>query len=313
MTVKRRLITYIFAICLSAGSLFGMRVETMAESFEKTNTWCIGRYLVDLPTNLEPQGGSGSIGTVQIERLGSGDQRALSDLFEQRRRTLAAGTPNADGAIPELVATSGRDGVMSLMWKAGFPNLGYKSADFTEEVYVLSEGEMLRVVGFVEGAFVERDRTHVALVARAVRPRSQGQRFSDVGVCLPDSFVALPIGNEAVSMMFVDPDVGPFALNIAILSRLPGAPALPERQSFSDPDASRVVVANLEGETLRGSNTKVQEFLLRAGGKPKASDVEMDLRVRLTDQRALEGSSMMEPAQFNAIWEQILSSFRMSN
>ena len=127
---------------------------------------------------------------------------------------------------------------------------------------------------------------------------------------MSDTFVAMPVTDGTASMTFVDLETGPFALSVSILTRGSDSRPLSPRAPFGDPAATAVSVAGIQGETLKGMNDNVQEYVLRAQGKALDGDAGVSMSIRMTDQRAAGGHPMMDPDEFDAMWQRLLSSVR---
>lgn len=267
--------------------------------------WCMGRLLVSLPEAFHPVDVIGNIRGVEIHFLpGRSRQQALAE----RVAELRAGRAEPDGVPLRLRGQVNQQGQTILSYEPDFSALGLVSGDdWYEEIFTPTEGGVFRLVQYVSTGQQAERRGELLSVAQAIKPLSE--RLPDEqGACFGQAFVALPPGDEVVTMIFVASGGDAGAYQIAYLHRTAGtAGGYPfDFEALSATGTRPVTVAGLPGVEETPPDAPL-EFALVAGRPGSARQDGIKITAGFTAGR----SHSLPFEQSQAVWHALLSSMTL--
>jgi hypothetical protein len=283
----------------------GMADETVA-----LRTLCIGRYLVDVPAELELMELYGTINAVQIERLTSGEEKDLAKVFDARVAALQQGRAAFQG-IP-LIYKDQRtvEDVRIVAYRSDTTALGTTFEDWTEEAYVSRGGVLFRLEAVMEPANADAAQAELVKIAKAVQPRADTEVPRGIGVCVPGAFVAVPPMSEAAgATLGLVTDDGPLGLEFSFAQRMPHHLPLAVDTAFNDPRAEIIEIAGHPGQQLLLDDTYLN-FGATAGQPSSADTWGYLFRVEYYDQRVERSKGPLSNAQASDVWPRVLQSIR---
>jgi len=212
----------------------------MTEHTFETRTWCVGRFLVDVPKQFEIRPSGHTFDAVRVTALGAGTADDLKRIVQSRIGELQAGVEE-EGLALRFIDSWPEQAAMVVSYNIP----AVKTKTTTEEAYTLSEGHMFmskaRILSNVVGD--TRAENHAALirVSQAVRPRANNEIPEGVGACIKDAFVALPPMNESSKAIFRDKDAEELNLSVRFSHRFNYPNALPIKPYAKFPYERRIV------------------------------------------------------------------------
>lgn len=305
--MMRRARSFILACALVLSTQGG----AMADPELTFETWCIGRFSVDVPTGFDAIENYGTFNAMTVETLGAGTQESLTDLVRKRADALSAGQVTVED-VPLLFRGQYRDNELLVL--AHELELGQQagtSFTWTEEAYVLRDGQMMRVVQVLSEDEEDGPRAQMVELARKITPRSRQGVPKTAGSCLPQALAALPATTEVHGMTFApgDADGAPVGLEITLLSRSPEDPPLdPDMPKGSAPQD--ITIAGLDGllvaEPERFGPSRLAVAFRAAEGDTPALRVQ----VYYYDDRTEPGAEPYTEEYAQQVWNRALSSLR---
>ena len=192
----------------------------MTEMEFETRTWCVGRFLVDMPVEFEMEFTSSGIGEstfIKVVPLGVGTEEDLKRIVQDRIAALKTGV-NEGGYDQRLVYERLSGNVHLVAREVFFPgDPDYDDGGYDVEGYFLRGGHMFRVDTDVLYKRESADLADLLQVAAATYPRANDEIPEEEGLCVEEAFVKLPIGDELARVSFKDPNApNYFGLSISL-------------------------------------------------------------------------------------------------
>jgi len=318
--MKRKLpAVIIFSFLALAGVFFAKDLfkggRDMTEHTFETRTWCIGRFLVDLPVQFEMRFAENSFDRVKVTALGSGSRDDLKLIVQSRIAELQKKV-EINGDEQEFVNDYTEDQMHIVVRKRVYYNpendLGY----FDEEAYFLSDGHMFMSEVSVSPKRVTSDHAALIRVSQAVRPRANDEIPTGVGACIEDAFVALPPTNESINTNFRAKDAEEFSLSLKFLHRVHSPKALPIKPYAKFPYERRAV-AEYDGyehyavyfRQAVGETSYLHHKYIGGKSIPKGGD-GLEIRVDLSKYMGEPNDPPYDEATSRTVWNGVLNSIR---
>lgn len=300
----------ILALAFFTGVLGIWIGQSSAEQAPNLRTICIGRYLVDVPENLEILEHYGSVGSVLVEVLGPGSPQDLERLFDRRIMDLRQGRAYFQ-SIP-LIYKDHRSlaDVKIVAYRADSTALGTTFADWTEEAYVSRGGRLFRLEKVVAAEAADVAQAELIQVARAVRPREDTEIPTGDGTCLPGAFVSLPpVSEVAGATIGVITESGALGLQFSFVQRSPQDPLLIIDTRFRNSHSEVIEIAGYPGEQLLLDQSSVN-FGAIAGQASGPDTWGHLIRVEFYDQRSDTSQNPFPSVYSRGVWQSVLQSIR---
>lgn len=299
---------------LALGLMFGLtglwKGTGMADEITQWRTLCIGRYLVDVPAELDLLEFYGSVNAVQIQPLGPGDAKDRDRLFDARIAELRDGraTSQGIGLIYKDHRTVGE--VRIVAHRADTSALGTTFADWTEEAFVVSDGALFRLQGVIEPGTADTAQSELAQIAGAVQPRGETEVPRGVGTCVPGAFVAVrPMSEAAGATLGLITDDGALGLQVSFVQRAPHHLPLAVDTRLNIPAARDTEIAGYPGQQAMLDETYLN-FGAMAGQASTPDTWGHMFRVEYYDQRSDRSQGPVTADQARALWPRVLQSIR---
>jgi len=275
----------------------------MAKTME-TKTYCVGRLLVDVPTEFEVMDFGGSINGLKIERLGTGNEKDLQNRIADRIQALEDKKVIEGGDPVIFLGTEDVGGFTIIKHILDTSIMGQITEPWTEEAYVLSDGVIFHLIGTGTKDKLDFYRENMLSVANAIHPRELTEIPSEPGFCLKDAFVALPPGNENIGASFIYPTERSILLRISTVVREPGGRTL-DFSAIEGADGDPVNIAGLKGKELRLQNKEINLSAM-VGQQPTKSMAGYKITLEYSDSRDDAGSEPVTGEDAKNIWEKLI-------
>ncbi|WP_266171355.1 T6SS immunity protein Tli4 family protein [Dyella subtropica] len=192
-----------FAILAGFGLLAAYAKEPM---MSETKTYCVGRFLVDVPKDAEINGQNNEFiyGRIESEKTQI-DPKAFADQMEKREATLKAINPDKGRSLEEAYSVGPTGRVM-----VTFENV-YGDKDYGFEAYKLDHDRLfsLKQKNFDEAVFLNEVSGRLKNdLLPWLRNRHPGEIPSEPGFCIKDGFISDNASQdqyENASMSFLFP------------------------------------------------------------------------------------------------------------
>ncbi|WP_417842487.1 hypothetical protein [Thalassospira sp.] len=274
----------------------------MAKTME-TKTYCVGRLLIDVPTEFEVMDFGGSINGLKIERVGAGNEKDLQNRIADRIQALEDKKVIEGGDPVIFLGTDEVGGFTIIKHILDTSSMGQITEPWTEEAYVLSDVVLFHLIGTGTKDKLDFYRENMLSVANAIHPRELNEIPSEPGFCLKDAFVAVPQNNENAHALFRDPEqfVG---MEVDFLTRKAG-----ERDiDLTAPESkfgNSVLIAGLKGREAKDYG---KEFFFHAavGSQVSASHNGYAVDLSYFDRRKNFGSEPYSQSFAEKAWENLI-------
>ncbi|MBI5751487.1 MAG: hypothetical protein HZA59_04995 [Hydrogenophilales bacterium] len=301
--------------------------QSMTDTYTKPegwNTWCIGRFLIDLPPTAKYAGGRSKYDFYDIETPNEAFAAFIQriDVVEQKLRAQHHQTEPS--MIKELIKFND-NGSRGFIYFT-FP---HRSDRLKSEAYLWKR------TGFTFGGTVSIDRVSVAssrikALAQTLTPRNSNEIPAGPGFCINQGFIPDDgEKHESADAGFKLSDKPDVFINLSTITKTPG-PTLLERQGGALGMLGALVSKARklrEGERIV-SGLAGQESLIRAPnegghmahlfawetqGKDQSSYpfIELELQTGRADKNGNEQPASLTDKQALALWDQILASLRL--
>lgn len=304
----RLLVALIFALGFGVSAIW--KTQGVADEVTPLRTLCIGRYLVDVPAELELLELYGTVNAVQITPLGAGDAKELERVFAQRVVALREGRADFQGISLIYKDQRAVGEVRIVAYQTDTTALGTMFEDWTEEAYVSKGSTLFRLETVVEPATAEATRADLVQIAKAVVPRAEGEVPHGEGTCVSGAFVAVPPMSEATgATVGLNTDDGPLGLQFSFAQRAPNQPPLEVGTKFNQSGAEDIAIAGYSGQQLLQQDSFINFAAI--AGQPNAPGQWGQLfQVEYYDQRSDASQGPITAEQVRAIWPRVLQSIR---
>lgn len=182
----------------------------MTEKDFETRTWCVGRYLVDMPVEFEmtfTNSGIGNTTSVEVFPLGQGTEEDLQRIVRERAAALKTGEVREGGTNRRLVYERQTGHVYVIAHEAFFPDMPeFKDSGYDAEGYFLRNEKLFRANAIIIPERESSDLSDLLQVAAATYPRANDEIPDGEGFCVDGAFVKLPVVDELVRVLFKDPN-----------------------------------------------------------------------------------------------------------
>lgn len=287
------------------GMAFLVGSAAMADDM-KTKTYCIGRFLVDVPEVFDRIELGSLVRGGSFERIGAGTPEDAERMTRERVSVLERGEfreNNVKQAFRDVIVLNGTT-VISRRNSLSIPN--YESPVWTNETYVHSHGVIYRVFNASDKETEAEKRESLIAIAEAIRPRAPDEIPEGPGLCASnDTYIDLPVGADAYSATITAPEIA--SLKFSILER--GAE---DKGYISDSGyegrTRRTKIADMPGIEIQFRNNEGNEYgaivsNLDAQGRNGA---ELRVELRIYDRSRLPGS-IGKP---DTLWDNVTNSLR---
>ena len=275
----------------------------MAKTME-TKTYCVGRLLIDVPTEFEVMDFGGSVRGIRIERVASGDEKEAERLFSERVRKLKAGEFYKDTVKMLFRSVDQVGSLRTLSYLVDWSDAGFQPQEpWTVETFVSVDAVVFHLETAMDNESKNSSEADLVSVASAIRPREFDEIPKETGVCLKDAFVALPHGTENAHALFRDPEqfVG---MEVDFLTRKAGERDIDLTAPESDIGNS-VSIAGLKGREAKDYG---KEFFFHAavGKQVAASHNGYAVDLSYFDRRKNFGSEPYSQSFAEKAWENLI-------
>lgn len=297
-------------VALVTGLLILMTTgQTVLAKTTETQTNCVGRLLVDVPTEFEVMDFGGSINGLKIERLGAGNEKDLQNRIAERIQALEDKKVIEGGDPVIFLGTEDVGGVTVIKHILDTSIMGQITEPWTEEAYVLSDGVIFHLIGTGTKDKLDFYRENMLSVANAIHPRELTEIPSEQGFCLKDAFVALPPDNENIGATFIHPTERSILLRISTVVRVPGGRTL-DFSAIEGGDGDPFSIAGFKGKELRLQNKEINLSAM-VGQQPTKSTPGYKFTLEYSDSRGDAGSAPVAMKDAETIWGKIVKSIRI--
>ena len=288
------------------GMAFLVGSAAMADDM-KTKTYCIGRFLIDVPEVFDRIELGSLVRGGSFERIGAGTPEDAERMTRERVRTLKNGEvkgqslPKIFGAF-EYVDDIGIIEIWDDLSIFDMP----PTEPWSNETYVHSHGVIYRVFNASDKETEAEKRESLIAIAKAIRPRAPDEIPAGPGLCASnDTYIDLPVGADAYSATITAPEIA--SLKFSILER--GAE---DKGYISDSGykgrTRRTKIADMPGIEIQFRNNEGNEYgaivsNLDAQGRNGA---ELRVELRIYDRSRLPGS-IGTP---DTLWDNVTNSLR---
>ena len=273
-------------------------------------TICVGHFQLDIPDDFEVVELGNKVRGVSVVRLGAGDFEALASIFFARVNQLKEGRDERDG-IPLIYVENRQIGdILMLATKPDLSSIGVVSDHWDEEAYVVSNGVMFRLEGYVFNDTVAADQQNILDVAGALFPRENSAIPKAIGACLPDAFVKLPAENENFSASFMHSDQSPLGYQVYFDIRAPGGERLDTNTDIVNDQAIPIEIAGMLGFEVRSKERQLS-FHALSGQSSGESAGGIQIIAQYFDQRPNYGSAPVSLEEAENLWVRVLSSIKV--
>lgn len=286
----------------------------MTEMDFETRTWCVGRYLVDMPVEFEMRFTSSGIGnstSVEVFPLGPGTEEDLKRIVQDRVAALRAGIYEG-GYDQRLVYEHLSGNVHIVAREVFFPgDPDYDDGGYDVEGYFPSEGKLFRVDAGVLREKESAILSELLQVAASTYPRANNEIPEGEGFCLDGAFVKLPIGDELAKVSFKDPSAPDyFGLSISLGDKR-SASRIHKVNNWGALGRSRQV-AGQNGVEIRliGESDQLVKFKYSGGENAQVGDPYTSIGATLFKNSQPVDAPPYGVDKMHAIWNLMLNSVR---
>lgn len=286
------------------------RITVVADEKNGMTTWCIGRYLLEMPSSWSLASSTSVIQGMQYEPLGKGNGADLRRIADARVSALRSGIAEADDVSRKFRAVEHvSDDLIVVSHQLDMSAMGLTEEDWTEEAYILSRGSLFLMVAAIPANDAGRFHTDLIRAANALVPNSNGDDIGGSGACLPGGRLTLDQVSETHSASFVAPADVPVGVELSFTLRAPEDLALDVETRFSSRAATKVEIAGLSGRQLM-LETDQLSYTAIAGQSGGAGRWGQVIRAEYFDNRDDFGKPPVTIESARRIWQALLRSIR---
>ncbi len=209
---------FVFWIYPALRAAFPNYEHAMNDFTRHTRPVCIGRFLVDVPTQLVTQQYWQSIGGMGEITLVASEGQTLTSMRTQvtRRETELRATPHTkEGSVfREVISLA--DTVRLLIFRGN----GVSTRSFEFETYLLKEGRLFKLIYGASNARLEAAKNDVKEAISSIHIRSNDSIPSGKGLCIDNGLVSdsPEFRLESTSVKFILPDYPGFEFSVDVNS-----------------------------------------------------------------------------------------------
>lgn len=318
-------IILVLLVGVGAALLMWWRSEVHAQDVKnkvgEMKSYCIGRYVIDVPDRFEmiyPNVYIGLPRAVRVIGLGPLEESQLPDYVASRIEKLRVGVKergnyfryagNAELGDIQLVATKDYD-----------PDLpGYNSRFIDVEAYYVRHGhlfqaraDLFKTLDEVAQLGDHPQQVSLSVIADATWPRENDVIPSQPGICADRALIDLPVVNDGSSAGFKDPDA--FGVGISFDTSEQRAAQVDIRENWLfGMIGSRAEIAGISGRAGQKTSYHDRNLWFEAhgveGGAP--GEPSREVRLELFKNQVDLDSEPYPVAEMEAIWEAVLPSVR---
>ncbi|WP_417842488.1 hypothetical protein [Thalassospira sp.] len=283
--------------------------SVMAKDME-TRTYCVGRFLVDVPAEFEVLNFGGSVRGIRIKHLGPGDEKHAEQFFSERVRKLKAGEFYKDTAKMLFRRVDQIGYLRTVSYLDDWTEFGFQPQEpWAEETFVSVDGVVFQLETAMDDESEDSSQADLLSVAKAIRPRELGDIPKGSGTCLKDAFFSLPAGNENIGATFIHPTERSILLRISTVVRDPGGRAL-DFSAIEGADGDPVSIAGLKGKELHLQNKQINLSAM-VGRQPTRSAPGYKITLEYSDSRTEAGAAPVTLEDAEAIWETLIKNMNI--
>lgn len=235
--------------------LFGS--TAMADEL-KTKTYCIGRFLVEVPEEFNRIELASGVRLGSFERIGPGTPEDAERMTRERVRALKSGTLYENDVKQVLRDVIDANAITIISRKNSISIPGYESPVWSIEAYVSSYGMIYRVSNASDKESETETRDRLIAVARAIRPRAPDEIPKGSGICASnDTYVDLPVGADVYDATITAPGIASLTFNI--LERGPKDEGYISDSGYEG-RTRRTEIAGMRGVEIQFRNDDGNEF-----------------------------------------------------
>ena len=312
----------IAGFALLAGRQDETRAQQVGDKVGGMKTYCIGRYLLDVPETFTMTRSDVSIGlprAVRVVELGPLGAKTLPDHVAARIAQLRGGVTE-DGASFRYADKAQLGDIQLIATKKYDPDLPtYESRSINVEAYFVRHDHLFRAsvgpfASLDEVAQLDADPQQVGLaaIADATWPRDNETLPSRPGICADRALIDLPVVNDAASAGFTDPDAFGVGLSVTT-SQQRGAQTDFRENPLSGLVGTDVEIAGIAGRETRSVSREDRMMMFEAHGIEGGAEGEQTRQVGLKlFKNDVELDAAPYPtAELDAIWRAVLASVKM--
>ncbi len=318
--MNRKLVAVItFSFLAVAGLFFAKDIFKggwdMTEHTFETRTWCIGRFLVDVPVQFEIRSADSRFDGVRVTALGAGTENDLKRIVQSRIDELKVGVEE-DGDNYTYV-NDYLDGLAHVVRrKYVYYNPENDLGWVDEEAYFISDKNMFMSAASISPEQEISDHAALMRVSQAVRPRANDEIPEGVGACIKDAFVALPPTNESSDTVFRAKDAEELNLNI-YFSHAFNSPKAHPIEKYSYLPAKSRQVAGYDGYEYYAvyfrqatGETSYLDHEYRGGKATPVGGDGIEIDISLSKYTGEPNDPPYDEAVSRMIWNGVLNSIR---
>ena len=280
----------------------------------ETRTYCIGRYLVDVPVEWTPRTMGGGVIGAGAERIGPGNARDAERLTDERIRALKNGEVIVDGVVPKIFHSVEKvNGVRMVGDLTDTSSMGVQvSEPWGVEAYIASNNAIFRFDSAVTSQNKDKRYAEILKVAKAIHPRDLDEIPPGATSCLGDYYVELPFGSvsESANISFRHPTLENVGLIFDVLLRQTGGREL----DFSGNETAagrRTTMGGLTGKEQRLWDIGQIRLTAVTWQQVSATLPGLEISLEYFDQRYnAHGTPPMTQQDVEALWESVKTSIR---
>ena len=279
----------------------------------ETKTYCIGRYLVDVPVEWAPRTMGGGLHVVGAERLGPGDARDAERLTDERIRAIKNGEV-IERSWPQALRDVELLGVTRVISRwSDYSILGHEPSEpWTEEIYISSGDILFRLDIAATAESVQWKREQMLKVAKAIHPRAPDEIPPGATTCLGDYYVALPFGSvsESANISFRHPTLENVGLKVlSNVRRIDGRER--DFSGYEAAEGTRTTMGGLTGKEQRLWDIGQIRLTAITWQQVSATQPGLEINLDYFDQRYnAHGTPPMTQQDVEALWESVKASIR---
>jgi hypothetical protein len=279
----------------------------------KTKTYCIGRFLIDIPEEFKLVSHDGTLRSVSVQRLGLGNESDADRLALERLRAIKNGEVSKLGSSPYILLGTDRVGDTTIIKRVlDTSSMGVQlSEPWREDVYISSAGALFHLETAADNSDLVETHADIQALTNAIHPRDQDEIPQGPVTCLQDSFFRPPPGDELISATFVHTGDSPIVLDFSTVVRRAGEGSINfvDIKSVPGVEDRQVVIAGFEGRELRywGDQNDLYAVVGRQVSETKSG---YELTVHLSDSRKDAGSEPVTRDRAEDIWNVVIKSIK---
>ena len=287
----------------------------MTEHTFETRTWCVGRFLVDVPKQFEIRPSGHTFDAVRVTALGQGTTNDLKRIVEGRIAELQAGIEEG-GAVRKLREHHMENSLYMVSYMTVIEIDGYVDEFYDAEAYFLKDDQMFKTIRLIDTLQEASDHAALIRVSQAVRPRANDEIPEGVGACIKDAFVALPPMNESSKAIFRDKDAEDLNLSI-YFSHVFNSPKVRPIEKYSYLAANNRKVAGYDGyehyavyfRQADGETSYLDHEYIGGKATPVGGD-GVEINISLSKYSGEPNDLPYDEAVSRMIWNGVLNSIR---